>query len=98
MDREFRRFMARLERRRGGRKKSRVRELTDRQRRFIEAFLGDARGNATEAARMAGYRWPSKVGPALVHHPLINPVLSVKVGLMLAAARGPLRVGMLTFE
>lgn len=98
MDRNILRLMARLERRRAGRKKPRVRKPTDRQRAFIEAFLWDARGNATEAARMVGYRWPSKVGPALVYHPLINPIINARVGLMLAAAKGPLRAGMLTFE
>jgi phage terminase small subunit len=29
--------------------------LSEREWRFIEAFIGRARGNATEAARMAGY-------------------------------------------
>lgn len=32
------------------------RDLTPKQERFVEAYLGEARGNATEAARMAGYR------------------------------------------
>jgi phage terminase small subunit len=31
------------------------RQLNERQRRFVEAFMGPAEGNATEAARMAGY-------------------------------------------
>lgn len=29
--------------------------LTEKQRRFVEAYMGVARGNATEAARLAGY-------------------------------------------
>lgn len=29
--------------------------LTERQRRFVEAYVGKAEGNATEAARLAGY-------------------------------------------
>lgn len=29
--------------------------LTEKQRRFVEAYTGAAEGNATEAARMAGY-------------------------------------------
>ena len=32
-----------------------ARELTEKQRRFVEAYMGEARGNATQAARMAGY-------------------------------------------
>ncbi|QDG49310.1 terminase small subunit [Persicimonas caeni] len=30
-------------------------KLTEKQRRFVEAYLGKACGNATEAARIAGY-------------------------------------------
>lgn len=29
--------------------------LSERERRFVEAFMGGAAGNATKAARMAGY-------------------------------------------
>jgi len=32
-----------------------ARKLTEKQQRFLEAYLGPARANATEAARMAGY-------------------------------------------
>jgi hypothetical protein len=42
------------------------RELTFRQRLFVEAYIGAANGNATEAARIAGYRWPEKVAHRLV--------------------------------
>lgn len=30
--------------------------LTEKQRRFVEAYMGVACGNATEAARLAGYK------------------------------------------
>ncbi len=30
--------------------------LTEKQRRFVEAYMGQACGNATEAARLAGYK------------------------------------------
>lgn len=30
-------------------------KLTEKQRRFVEAYMGQACGNATEAARLAGY-------------------------------------------
>lgn len=30
-------------------------ELTEKQRRFVEAYVGEAQGNATKAARLAGY-------------------------------------------
>lgn len=32
------------------------RKLTEKQRRFVEAYMGEAAGNATEAARLAGYK------------------------------------------
>lgn len=32
-----------------------ARRLSEQERRFAEAFVGEARGNATEAARLAGY-------------------------------------------
>ncbi len=32
-----------------------ARKLTEKQQRFLDAYLGVARANATEAARMAGY-------------------------------------------
>ncbi|MDP9364399.1 MAG: terminase small subunit [Chloroflexota bacterium] len=38
--------------------------LTDRQRRFVAAFLGEARFNATEAARLAGYKDSSRASLA----------------------------------
>jgi phage terminase small subunit len=48
--------------------------LTFKQRLFVEAYLGESRGNATDAARVAGYRNPNQVGPRL----------SVKVGIQAA--------------
>ena len=49
--------------------------MTGRQRAFVAAYLGEARYNATAAARMAGYRWPNKVGPVLLHHPRVGPII-----------------------
>ena len=31
------------------------RPLTEKQRRFVEAYMGESRGNATDAAPRAGY-------------------------------------------
>ena len=41
-------------------------DLTYKQRLFVEFYLGEANGNATEAARRAGYAWPQKVAERLV--------------------------------
>lgn len=38
-------------------------ELTTKQRRFVLAYTGEARWNAAQAARLAGYAWPVKQGP-----------------------------------
>src|ERR1700687_704595 len=32
-----------------------MRRLSERERRFVECFMGTAAGNATKAARLAGY-------------------------------------------
>jgi phage terminase small subunit len=37
--------------------------LTGKQKIFVEAYIGEARFNATEAARIAGLRHPNKQGP-----------------------------------
>ena len=36
--------------------------LTPKQRAFVKAYKGQSRGNATEAARLAGYKQPEKMG------------------------------------
>lgn len=40
-------------------------ELTGRRKRFIDAYLGEASRNATEAARIAGYGTPESQGSSL---------------------------------
>lgn len=41
-------------------------ELTLKQEAFVAAYLGQANGNATEAARIAGYAQPNQQGPRLL--------------------------------
>ena len=43
-------------------------KLTFRQQLFVEAYLGAAKGNATEAARIAGYKQPHSQGPRLLEN------------------------------
>ena len=43
--------------------------LTEKQRRFVEAFT--ASGNATEAARRAGYRYPQAQGAETLRRPAV---------------------------
>lgn len=43
--------------------------MTDQQRLFVNAYLGEARGNATQAARIAGYAEPNKAGWRIKNEP-----------------------------
>jgi Terminase small subunit len=40
-------------------------DLNQRQRRFVEAYLGPANGNAAEAARIVGLSTPASAGPRM---------------------------------
>lgn len=40
--------------------------LNENRQRFVAAYLGEARRNATEAARIAGYKKPGQQGHALL--------------------------------
>jgi len=48
-----------------------VRPLTLKQEGFVAAYLGDAKGNATEAARMAGYKHPESAAKDNLRNPPI---------------------------
>lgn len=47
---------------------SALKKLNERQRRFVESYCGPAMGNASEAARQAGYRFPDVQGARLLVH------------------------------
>lgn len=51
--------------------------LTDRQRRFVEAYTGPAKGVAALAARMAGYSptYSNRTGPRLKTFPHVRALL-----------------------
>lgn len=55
------------------------RPLTLKQRLFVEAYLGEARGNATEAARIAGYAEPNSQGPRLLVNVGIRAIVESRV-------------------
>lgn len=54
-------------------------ELTHKQRLFVAYYLGEAKGNATQAARMAGYAWPHKVAERLVGKSGIKAAIAAKL-------------------
>ena len=62
------------------------RELTLKQQKFIAAYLGEANGNATEAARMAGYKSPHPEGCRLLHNATIASRVAEQVAKYTATA------------
>ena len=62
--------------------------LTGKQRLFVEAYLGPARGNATEAARLAGYKGTDTVLGAMGAENLKKPKIKAAIeGALVKAAR-----------
>jgi len=56
-----------------------VRKLTYKQRLFIDAYLGEANGNASEAARCAGYANPGQLGYQLLQKTSIRTAVECKL-------------------
>lgn len=54
--------------------------LTPKRRKFVLAFVGEARGNGTEAARIAGYKKPKQEASFI----LTNPDVSAAIGTLTA--------------
>ena len=61
-------------------------ELTHKQALFVEAFLGTAKGNATEAARIAGYADPEARTGRLQRSPAVRAALRERVDRMAMTA------------
>ncbi|GAC1474360.1 MAG: hypothetical protein NVSMB9_24590 [Isosphaeraceae bacterium] len=56
--------------------------MTDRRRRFLEAYLSGPRGiggTATRAAEHVGYAWPGKQGPRLTTFPEVAAAITAEV-------------------
>jgi phage terminase small subunit len=53
-------------------------KLTPKQQAFVQAYLGQALGNAAEAARLAGYKQPHPEGPRLLQLPKIQAALALQ--------------------
>lgn len=54
-------------------------KLTPKQAAFVDAYCGAARGNATEAARMAGYRGNDNTLRAVGGENLLKPAVALAV-------------------
>jgi hypothetical protein len=53
--------------------------MTLKQKLFVVYYLGVSNGNATDAARRAGFAWPDKAGPKLVGKSSIRAAIDAKV-------------------
>lgn len=62
------------------------RPLTTKQELFIAAYLGEARGNATQAARIAGYKNPEASGKENLRKPPIASRVKEHVAKYVASA------------
>ena len=51
-------------------------KLTEKQRRFVEAYMGQAKGNGTEAARLAGYKGNAATLNAVAVENLRKPLIA----------------------
>lgn len=64
-----------------------AKRLTSKQQRFVDAFTGPALGNATEAARMAGYRGGERACSARGAECLANELVKAAIEERTAAVR-----------
>ena len=46
--------------------------LSDRYRRLVDHYFTDARFNQSEAARLTGYKWPTKIAWKLFNKPAVK--------------------------
>ena len=53
-----------------------ARPLSEKQRRFVEAYMGASAGNATDAARRADYAHPNMAGPRVMVNASVREALA----------------------
>lgn len=53
--------------------------LTEKQRRWIEFYMGEAVGNATEAARLAEYKGSNETLRSVGHENLMKPNIAIEI-------------------
>jgi phage terminase small subunit len=57
---------------------TRARAMTAKQRRFVDAYLGETMGNATEAARRAGYAHANKQAAEVMAKPAVRAAIEAE--------------------
>jgi len=61
------------------------RDLTLKQQLFVDSYLGDARGNGAEAAKLAGYAGDAETLRAIAYENLTKPHVASHIRAYLAA-------------
>jgi phage terminase small subunit len=68
--------------------------LTLKQKLFVSFYCGTSQGNAVDAARRAGYRWPDKQGSQLLGKTRIRAAIDARVsGLVMPQDEILVRLG-----
>mgnify|MGYP001359783736 CR=1 FL=1 len=65
--------------------------MTVKQRIFAEAYIGEARCNASEAARIAGYKCPGQLGHVLLKNVEIRQYIDERIDQIAATGEEVLR-------
>lgn len=67
-------------------------KLTPKQKKFVEAYLGEAHFNATRAAELAGYKGSRQTLGAVAYENLKKPQIKAEIDLCLSAMTMPANV------
>ena len=62
-------------------------KLTEKQQRFVEAYVGEAKGNATQAARIAGYKGNPKTLESMGRENLAKHGIRIEIDRVLEKVR-----------
>jgi phage terminase small subunit len=63
-----------------------IEDLPYRRRLFVDFYLGEANGSATEAARLAGYAQPHSQGPRLLENVGVRGAIGFRLSVAAATA------------
>lgn len=61
-------------------------ELAERRKLFVDFYLGDARGNGTKAAKMAGYEFPAEEAYRLLRNAQVRARIDERLATVAMSA------------
>lgn len=73
-------------------KQNKVEKLTVKEKKFVEAYLGEAHFNGTEAARLAGYKGSKNTLGVVAYENLRKPKIKAEIDMVLSAMTMPANV------